>query len=245
MTPADLGVRLVLWLDAGRSGASVNGTKVGVWPDRSSSNNDARQSEDSRQPVYVASGVHGLPALRFDGQSTFLRIADATSLQWGLSPFAVFAVVRGAPALGVNAMIYQKSDADPPFLGPALLVNAAKPTASAKASIQLHAGLYSNSILGVADTTPRLLVGRRYVTDVQTLVELRVNGNVVGTSVETAPVSVDAPGRDAIIGHNGYQPSPGFQAYEGDIAEICAVKGALTDDELWAMEAYLQTKYGL
>jgi hypothetical protein len=216
-----------------------------VWPDRSNSNNDARQSEDSQQPVYVASGVHGLPAVRFDGQSTFLRIADATSLQWGFEPFAVFAVVRGAPALGVNAMIYQKSDADPPFAGPALFVNAAKPTASAKASIQLHVSLYANSIAGVADTTPRLLVGRRYVTDVQTLVELRVNGNVVGTTVETAPASIDASGRDAIIGHNGYLPNPGFQAYEGDIAEIFAIKGALADDELWAMEAYLQTKYGL
>jgi hypothetical protein len=61
----------------------------------------------------------------------------------------------------------------------------------------------------------------------------------------TPLVDEDAVGQAVIIGHNGYNPSPGFQAFKGDIAEIVAVKGTLTASELQNLEIYLIGKYAL
>jgi hypothetical protein len=181
----------------------------------------------------------------FDGLTTFFEIADDASLRFGTGPFAIFAVVRGAPASVVNAMIYQKSEANDPWAGPALLVNANKPADSSKAAIQLDGTTYALSPGAVADTTPRLLSGRRYQTQTGTELELRLNGSVVSTAAVSAAIDLDAVGRNAIIGHNGYTPSSGFQAYAGEISELCAVKGALTPEELAGIEAYLLDKYAL
>jgi hypothetical protein len=244
--PDDLGARLVLWLDAGHAGVTVDGTKLSAWPDRSSAHNDALQSVTASRPLYVASGLNARPTVRFDGQATFLDITDVPSLRWGTGPFAVFAVVRGAPATVVNAMIFQKTARDDPFAGPQLFVNPNKPNGeSTKISIQVDGNTYTVSNTGMADTTPRLLVGRRYETATDTVLELRENGAFESRITLSTPVNIDAVGRDAIIGHNGYVPSPGFQAYQGDISELCAVQGTLTSGELAEMESYLMEKYGL
>jgi hypothetical protein len=77
------------------------------------------------------------------------------------------------------------------------------------------------------------------------VLELRENGVSSATLTLSSSVNVDAPGRNAIIGHNGYLANSGFQAYEGDISELCAVKGALSDRELAGLERYLTAKYEL
>jgi hypothetical protein len=243
--PSDLGSRLVLWFDAARGVSAADGARMDEWLDQSSAHNDALQSVVARQPIYTTSGVNDLPAVAFDGETTFLEIPDDATLRFGTGPFALFAVVRGAPATGINAMVYQKSDADDPWAGPALLVNPNKPAASTKASFQLDGSTYVNSSGSVGDSVPRLLGGRRFQGSTGTRVELRIDGVPESNVVPNAAVNVDAPGRNAIIGHNGYLPSPGFQAYAGTISEICAVKGSLSDDELAGLEGYLLDKYGL
>jgi mono/diheme cytochrome c family protein len=49
----------------------------------------------------------------------------------------------------------------------------------------------------------------------------------------------------ALGGHNGYNRALGFQAFKGDIAEMVAVKGTVTDAEFQSIEAYLMSKYAL
>jgi hypothetical protein len=77
------------------------------------------------------------------------------------------------------------------------------------------------------------------------VLEVRVDGARQGTLSISPPIDADAPGQAVIIGYNGYNPSPGFQAFKGDIAEIVAVKGPVTDAELQSLESYLKSKYAL
>jgi hypothetical protein len=243
--PTDLGARLVLWLDAGQGVSVDDGTPMDMWADQSGSGNHALQSVAERRPVFSTSGTNGLPTVKFDGASTFFELADVASLRWGTGDFTLLVVARGAPSTVTNAMIYQKSAASDPFAGPALYVNGNKPAASTKSAIQLDGTTYALSTDGIADTTARLLGGRRYSNSASARLELRLNGSVETRLANVPAIDIDAVGRSAIIGHNGYLPNAGFQAYEGELSEICAVKGTLTDSELRALEGYLLDKYEL
>ncbi len=55
--PTDLG-NLELWLDA-EKGITLNGADVSAWADQSGSGNDFDQTTDSKQPLFVASGING------------------------------------------------------------------------------------------------------------------------------------------------------------------------------------------
>jgi hypothetical protein len=244
-TPAALGARLVLWLDAQHAGAAKNGAHMPQWTDCSGAHNDGHQLTVADQPTYVSSATNGLPAMHFDGNLTFFKIEDSESLRWGTGPFAILAVVRGAPATQDDAMIYQKSMSNDPYPGPCLLVNSKTTGFTAKALVGLDADNYLLSTNDVQDRVPRLFVGRRYQTADGTFLELRENGAVNATTQLLSTLDVDAMGSAAIIGHNGYREHPGFQAYEGDISELCAVKGVLSDEELAGIEGYLMGKYGL
>jgi hypothetical protein len=243
--PTDLGARLVLWLDAGEGVSVDDGMPMDMWADQSGSGNHALQSVAERRPVFSVSGTNGLPTVKFDGASTFFELADVASLRWGTGDFTLLVIARGAPSTVTNAMIYQKSDASDPFAGPALYVNGNKPTASTKGAMQLDGTTYALSTSGIADTTARLLGGRRYSNSISARLEFRLNGSVETRLANVPAIDIDAVGRSAIIGHNGYVTSAGFQAYQGELSEICAVKGTLTDDELRALESYLLRKYDL
>jgi len=57
----------VIWLQAGSDDVQFNPNtgRITTWLDRSGNNNHAYQTDTNRQPVYVASGLNGLPALHF------------------------------------------------------------------------------------------------------------------------------------------------------------------------------------
>jgi len=60
-----------LWLDAAL-GVTLNGSNVSSWADQSGYGYDASQGTADNQPLYVASGVNGLPSIRFDGSNDYL-----------------------------------------------------------------------------------------------------------------------------------------------------------------------------
>src|SRR5262249_5516238 len=75
---------LVLWLAADTGVTNAGGT-VSAWGDGSGKANHAAQPTAANQPTFLPNGVHGHPALAFMPTSapSFLRIADAASLNWG------------------------------------------------------------------------------------------------------------------------------------------------------------------
>jgi hypothetical protein len=242
-TPAAFGGRLVVWLDAAR-GAS--GTPIASWADQSGAGNTATQTMAGRQPALTASAINGLPAVTFDGATTFLEIADSATTRWGTGDFALMVVARGAPNVATNAMLYNKSEAGAPYAGINLFLNVTRGAVTAKASIQLDADFHATTGDDFGDANPHLFGGRLVTTGASALLEMRVDGERQGMlSFTGGAVNLDASGRATIVGHNGYSPLSGFQAFKGDIAEIVAVKGTISDAELADLEAYLMDKYGL
>jgi hypothetical protein len=242
-TPAAFGSRLVAWLDAARG---IAGTPVASWADQSGAGNNATQTMAPSQPALTASGINGLPAVSFDGALTFLQIADSATTRWGAGDFALMVVARGAPNVATNAMLYNKSEAAAPYAGINLFLNVTRGAASAKASLQLDADFHATTRDDFGDANPHVFGGRLVTTGASALLEVRVDGARQGTlSLAGSAVNLDAPGRATIIGHNGYSPLSGFQAFKGDIAEVVAVKGTVSDAELANLEAYLMNKYAL
>jgi hypothetical protein len=234
---------LVLWLDASKGITVAAGAKLDQWTDQSGQGNSARQTTAASMPTYNTNVVHALPAVTFDGTVTFLSVADATSMEWGVADYAMVVVGRSANAnTDTNCMFYQKTLAASPYNGLNLFVNPAFGTLTGQVAAQDDA---THNIVSTAggynDNKFRLYAARR----VGTTLQVRVNGTVVGQVSESPTVNIDAPGRAGQIGQNGYTPNSGFQALKGDIAEIVAIKGPITDADLGKLEGYLMTKYGL
>jgi hypothetical protein len=122
---------------------------------------------------------------------------------------------------------------------------AAKPVPGTKAAIQAERDIYVTTRDDFGDALPHILGGRLLVNGAAATLEIRADGARQGMISFRPPINIDAPLQATIIGHNGYSPSPGFQAFKGDMSEIVAVKGTLTDGELASLETYLKTKYRL
>jgi hypothetical protein len=58
LVPAELGSRLVLWLDGNQGVTAANGAKMSSWQDQSGAHNDAFQAVSERQPSFDASGTN-------------------------------------------------------------------------------------------------------------------------------------------------------------------------------------------
>ena len=98
---------------------------------------------------------------------------------------------------------------------------------------------YSQSNAHLNDA-PHLFGGRR----VGEWLEVRVDGTPEGGMRVSPIVDISDLGQDVIIGQNG-NGRPGFQAVQGQIAELVAVSGPISDRDLRSIECYLLDKYGL
>jgi hypothetical protein len=242
LSPKALGQRLVFWFDP--TSLVVQEGRVVRWKDLSDSGNDAVQPVPGFQPVLGAASIAGLPAARFGGPVTFLRSYDNPSLQWGRDDFLVLVVERATAATtAANAMLYQKTG-DAPYDGASLYLNANKPLTTKLAAGQVSGGTYVVSSAPPAtfvDGNVHLLGVHRSGPSLEVRVDGTVSSSLVNARVGSTDVS--APGFDAIIGHNGYNPRPEFQQLHGDIAEMVAIRGPLSASELAGLEQYLVSRY--
>jgi hypothetical protein len=240
-TPSQLS-GLVLWLEA-TQGVVTNQSKVSTWMDRSGRNNNAGQSVAALQPSFVTGVVNGLPVIRF--ANTALQVTDSVTLQWAAEDFTLLVVggYKNTTTSGLGyGMFVAKQETPYPYAGPALWGNYTAPMLDTVIGMQADSSgtQYAISTNAKNDGAIRVYTGRR----VGTSLEVRVNGTVQGTATATSSVNVNASGRPLFIGG-----VPGTntvtQALDGDIAEILAVRGPLSDAELTQLEAYLKAKYGL
>lgn len=240
-TPATLGSRVVLWLE----GDSFKGIDGGVmWPDKSGQGNDAFQDASTRMPALLDAGseggINGHGVVHFAGNE-FLRIADSTTLQWAASDFAFYVVMRhlnGAVVSPNYAIVYSKwTDTPPEF--PGFFMWASYPGSTGYVT-RFNASQALESDGGLNDGVMRLVGTRRSGANY----ELRVSGTKVDMLSDASipdPDAFNAAGMPAFIGG---RDAP-IQQLQGDIAEIVAIKGTLTDVEQTTLEAYLKKKYGL
>jgi hypothetical protein len=257
-TPASLS-NLVLWLDSTQ--VEADGGVVTRWPDRSSFANNAFPPVDGgTAPTLAAASLGGNPAVHFDGLTSLLDLAaDAGSLEWGTSDYLVAVVARhttptdaAAPDYNGNGygFFFMKQAVNvSPFYGPTIYGGHTHGTIglfTQTACCSTSAYVTSNDSGVYNDGVARLITARRYADPdagdaaVATL-ELRVNGAPIGsvTSTEVAH-DVSAIGYPAHVGG-----SYNHQNIQGDMAEVVAVKGAISPSDLASLESYLRGKYGL
>jgi hypothetical protein len=243
-TPDALGSRVAVWLDGSRGVTSSNG-RVSVWADQSSHANSASQATLANQPQIGA--IHGKPAIKFDGAATILSIADAASLHWGTGQFLIAIVVQctNNPANGNQngyAALWSKALAPYPYEGVQIWANSpatAKPTfrGELRSSASGTGGGLESLVSGVNDGTPRV-VGLRRLSPTE--LQIRVNGAPSGTATLDMAYSEDATGSPVRIGGNGVN-----QWVLGEIGEIVAVSGLVSDEDAAMLETYLKSKYAI
>ena len=80
---------LQMWLKADE-GVTMNGSTVSSWIDQSGDNNDAIQTNTSRQPLLVANTLNGKPVISFDGLNDKLGFTGSTVM----TQFSLFLVIN-------------------------------------------------------------------------------------------------------------------------------------------------------
>jgi hypothetical protein len=233
---------LVLWLTAD-VGVITNGSHVTFWADQSSLHNDAKTPSWAGSPTIVKKAVNGHDVVRFSpsngGQA--LEIADAASLEWGTGDFTI-AIVLGYRNPGSDALIVSKQSPDSPYVGPALYGNASITSETAFAMQLEYGGGFAarSSVSGLNDGRTRLYCGRRTGG---TNLEVRLNSVVVGTQSTDTAVDISTVGYPLGIGRidNGGTD----QQLDGDVAELVAIAGEVSADDISCLESYLMQRYRL
>jgi len=237
--PTALGARLVLWLAADR-GFTADGVGPLVWKDQSGAGNDATQDTVAKQPARLdgsGGGVGGKPTLHFTG-AEYLQIADRASLQWSASDFSVFCVERHTNPTTSYALLYAKWTDVPPF--PGFFLWADYPTTTGFVTRLDENNAAFSTDAGYNDETLRVVGARKHGNDLQLFVGSTLAGENAATTVAD-PAGFDAVGLPVYLGG---RPA-GIQMLQGDISEVVAVKGTLTDAEMTNLQAYLKAKYSL
>jgi hypothetical protein len=236
-TPASL-ADLVVWLDATASGSvEVTAGKVSRWTDRSGRANHAVQAMPSMRPSLDPTGMNGRPTITFAFPTPiYLQIPDGPDLQWGTGDFLLAVVAKGTNPQNDFATLYHKEAyfaGD--FRGPAMFLPFG-------GEAQIGFKLLAAEPLGAAqnrffnDGRPFMAVVRHLGT------KLEIRGDGVPASRTITVVDVSMPGRDV---HIGAEPESNNQQLRGGISEMVAARGAVSDDDVAALEAYFKKKYGL
>lgn len=233
--PSTLGSSLVLWLE-GDMGLTSTGTPAMVtWIDQSTlMNNASSGTGQSNAPTIDMSVVNGHNAVKFDGTNS-LVVQDATSLQWGGNPFAVWVVMSDTTstadaAVGTGFAIFSKLA---PMAG-----------SSVGLALQLYPGgieAYDYQSAQVRAPSTAIADGNFHIVGAVRaggVLQMRVDGASAATGAFATNVS--EPGQVVALGTS---PNLGPPAFAGDIAEVIAVSGAVADPT--CIESYLKAKYGL
>jgi hypothetical protein len=231
----------VLWLDGAGEVATDAGGRVSRWKDRSPAGNDAIQPSGGNQPRLAPRSLNALATITF-GQSTFLRVTDHPTLQWGTGDFVVLLVAGGAnPAPQVGAL-FKKQMPTQPYTGPGLFLNPLRPMPSTRMAAQLRpaADYALSSADGLNNGQFRVMAIRR---NGGIYLELRLDGAQAGVKLVPADLDVSVPGNDIYMGSHG--DAPELYNLEGGIAEVIAVRGTVLDADLTRLESYLKSKYAL
>ena len=236
---------LALWLDGTRGLSHVDGGGGGLtWADQSGQHNDATSMGT---PAIHSRAIGGNPAVHFDG-SSYLVVADRASLQFSTGDaFIALVAAQTTPTTGFfgYGVFYAKQVADrAPYLGITLVANSnvAPAVGAIWSQVALQAGGYvETSEADFNGGQPICVTVHRSTVANGATLAVRVNGSMVAAN--TGPgyaVDLSAIGYPAFIGG-----TPPGQNLLGDIAEVIAVGGPVSDLDVAGIEAYLIQKYSL
>lgn len=177
---------------------------------------------NTTSPLYIASSVNGLPAVRFNGTTDALKHATIPAL--ANQPITYFVVAKQAAAVGT----------------PRALVNVSTPGQEAALFVDStqHLGAYAGAIAtGATFTTTTAHVLEGFISGASTLLV------VDGTSSSTLNAGGQQQrGAGIVLGANGPMSA---EFWNGDIAEVIIYQGNMSAGDRSAVRQYLGTKYGI
>ncbi|MFN0018693.1 MAG: DUF1549 domain-containing protein [Pirellulaceae bacterium] len=238
---------LALWLraDSGVLNSSgqpaTNGAAVTTWRDQSDSKREAVQADANKQPVYIAQGTGGLPALRFDGSNDLLTNDKDILVESGKER-TIFVVGRAAKeGHGGCVFCFRRSTEG------GGTVFAVQHGVFAGVYYVYSDGINSSGNTGVS-IERRKTIDEPFVSAFVSRgggekLQLAVNGETQPLS-QPGAVGPDAGAAGFTVGSREDIP-PGGQNWQGDLSEILVYDRALSAEELTATGSYLATKYAL
>lgn len=239
-TPLALGPALTLWLDGDQGITPVtcgSATCVSAWADQSGNGNDAIwNSGTATAPLAEPALYSGHGAVRFDGNSTSLTVADAPS----------FAIASGFSIVGVGAQphafhiagFYSKTQIGNPYEGVGLWGSYTTNFQDGTGAVQVDINQYVVTPAGGFDDSKLHVFAAMF--DGANLSLSVDEGVPVSRAVSVTP-GLGAPGVPGFVGGN----PGGGQTFNGDIVEIILVGRILQTTEWSMLYAYLAAKYGV
>ena len=223
----------VLWLRSTQgTSTTTNNNPVSDWSDISGNANHSAQVTVGLQPLFISSGMNGLPTLRFDGTNDFLVVPDADNLDntTGVSVFVV-------------------AQPNTPDSQPRGLVSKRVDSGSERAYSLFT---YSSSNL-YFDAGSDRFNGSDAVTDQPQIFSAVFNGAVANprstiyyngqeSGSGNGPTSIGNMASNLHIGilNEGYA-----QGFQGDISEVIVYRKALNTAERVVVENYLSSRYDI
>ena len=239
---------LALWLAADVLLKTDDSGKVIAWRDIATGDNqteeDAWQHDPLHRPEYIRKSLGGLPAVRFDGETSFLTTTPLVSTE-DQTLFLVFARDdQPAKRPQLRQLINYNGPPYPLDFGQSLRVlQIGDQNEDGKYWARYFAGVGEDKFIynvgsiaterAVGPWDPVLLAYRYDAANNQA--QLWLNGHLQGT--DTAPRWKSYTSRKVI----GRHPRQGF--FGGDISEVLIFNGSLNDAEVLEVTDYLMTKY--
>ena len=214
-----------------------NGAPIAIWPDTSGRGNNATQPNVARRPTYVADGLNGRPALRFNRSATqqyflptdgFAGMGDFTDFtflsvaRWtGGARSGFFGGYRGTNRTNAGSAVIEVSDTGGGFrlrLPPEIDVTA-------PAALTQNEWHRVGAVMDAAGERARL------TRDGDLLIEATGSvGRTLLADYERVPVGSS---------HDDSRP------FGGEIAEVLVFNRGLSLEEQAGVERYLEAYYGL
>jgi hypothetical protein len=221
LTPDKL-TGLSLWLDAGKGITFCSdGVKVDLWADQSGNGNDAKNNggcSATSIPAIVKSDIKGHDAVKFSGVRSAI-IPDDPTLQFGTGSFSIIAVLTNVGGSSPAHVFWKSNSVGTAYFNVSLDANFHVTTPTASATAVFPSGYHVVVVRGPA-------------------LEIRVDG--VSTKGTTSTSDISYPGTVNGVWIGG---ALGSGDIEYNLAEMIAVKGTVTDEQVAGVEAYLKAKY--
>ncbi len=234
---------LVAWFDSVseksfKDGENENETKISLWYDinpLSTKKHSASQATSGNQPLYKLNAINGLPALQFDGTTSYLE-AD---YDFNLNPaqITIFAVVQTSAVNNYGAIVSSRNNS--PYTGYTLY-------AAPNSPLDYEAWFGDGSTSWGDSSTPHSTIILEKptivaITHSNNMVKLYNNSALAGSaSIDMVPNSTKSLRIGA--GKNETTPDHFFKGY---IGELIIFKRALSDEERKTIEDYLSKKWGI
>jgi len=227
-----------LWLDATRIN-QANNTAVATWADQSGNGYDATQSTTAARPTYIASGLNGLPVVRFDGTDDNLALSGgALGMLRNVAGATAFVVVK-YPANSTAMFPFAiRTESTGPRLQ--MLASSANKFQTAGRRLQADTTITLTSTQSV---TTNAVIQTAFADYQNTILRQFINGTIDGENL-SFQTSGNTSNTDSNAISIGATAVPSFPL-NGDIAEIIVYNRALNTSELAQVHRYLSRKWGI